>query len=257
VTAASALHFHAIAGLPEFKAGDDLVGALGTALARPPNPVLANGDVLVVTQKIISKIEDRYVGLATIEPGAEATRLARQCGKDPRLVELVLRESSAVLRVAPNVLIVRHRLGFVVANAAIDQSNIAASGEAALLLPLDPDASAAGLREAFARQGLDVGVLISDSFGRAWRMGVTGTCIGSAGVVALHDRRGERDRAGRLLQVTQVAVADQLCASAALVGGEGAEGTPVVLVRGLDARLLGGTQRAADLLRPHDQDLFQ
>jgi len=255
-----ALSFLPIAGIPEVQPGDDLAALLDHALARHPNPRLQDGDVLVIAQKIVSKSEDRYVELDGITPGAEAIALAERCGKDARLVELVLRESSEVVRVAPGVLIVRHRLGFVVANAAIDQSNLPhGERERALLLPADPDASARALREALQRRhGITLAVLVSDSFGRAWRMGVCGSCIGCSGLHALVDLRGAPDRSGRVLQVTQLAVADQLCASATLVGGEAAEGRPAIVIRGVAREYLGDDERgAARLIRPLAQDLFR
>lgn len=257
-TPPGALSFLPIAGLPEVQPGDDLVELLVRALARGSNPALRDGDVLVFAQKIVSKAENCYVDLAAVEPGAEARALAQCCGKDPRLVELVLRESSEVLRVAPQVLIVRHRLGFVVANAAIDQSNLPGDGERALLLPVDPDASAARLRHGLQqRHGLRLAVLVSDSFGRAWRLGVSGVCVGCAGLQPLLDLRGRPDRSGRPLQITQVALADQLCAAATLVGGEAAEGRPLVLIRGVPAAHFAEGPGARALLRPLDRDLFR
>lgn len=255
----SALSFLPVAGLPEVQPGDDLVQLLQHAQLEDRNPALHDGDVLVVVQKIVSKAENRYVDLATIEPGVEARELAQRCGKDARLVELVLRESSEVLRVAPGVLIVRHRLGHVVANAAIDQSNLPQPGERALLLPADPDASARALRARLQQQyGIRVAVLISDSFGRAWRLGVCGVCVGCSGLRALVDQRGSLDRSGRALQVTQLAVADQLCATATLVCGEAAEGRPMVIVRGVAAEYFSEEERgAAELIRPLTQDLFR
>jgi coenzyme F420-0:L-glutamate ligase/coenzyme F420-1:gamma-L-glutamate ligase len=252
------LSFLPIAGLPEVLPGDDLVAILDRALGAASNPTLLDGDVIVIAQKIVSKAENRYVDLASVEPSAAARELALRCHKDPRLVELVLRESTEVLRVAPNVLIVRHRLGCVVANAAIDQSNLPQSGERALLLPVDPDASAQALREGLAiRYGLKLAVLISDSFGRAWRMGVCGVCVGCSGLNPLVDLRGTPDRSGRPLQVTQIAVADQLCATATLVCGEGAEGRPVVVVRGVPAEYFASGRGASELVRPLSQDLFR
>ena len=255
-----AIRFLPISGISEVLPGDDLAQHLERAIARQPNPSLQDGDVLVVAQKIVSKAENRYVELASVEPGAEACALATRCGKDPRLVELVLRESSEVLRVAPGVLIVRHRLGFVVANAAIDQSNLPEQAQAcALLLPADPDASARVLQAKLQqRYGIRVAVLISDSFGRAWRMGVCGTCVGCAGLLALVDLRGQADRSGRVLQVTQLAVADQLCATATLVCGEAAEGRPMVIVRGVPREYFAQDRRGATaLVRPPAQDLFR
>lgn len=257
-TPAGALSFLPLAGLPEVNPADDLVALLDPLLAMGDNPGLASGDVVVFAQKIVSKAENRYVELAAVEPGAEARALASRCGKDPRLVELVLRESSEVLRAAPQVLIVRHRLGFVVANAAIDQSNLPGHGDRALLLPADPDASAQELRRRLEqRHGVRLAVLISDSFGRPWRLGVCGACIGCAGLQPLQDRRGTPDRSGRPLQITQIAVADQLCATATLVCGEAAEGRPVVIVRGLAPEHFADGHGARELLRPPAQDLFR
>jgi coenzyme F420-0:L-glutamate ligase/coenzyme F420-1:gamma-L-glutamate ligase len=252
------LSFLPIAGLPEVRPGDDLIGLLNQTLRSTPNPQLRDGDVLIIAQKVVSKSENRYVDLDSVIPSANALELAQRCLKDPRLVELILRESTEVVRVAPNVLIVRHRLGFVVANAAIDQSNLPDEGERALLLPADPDASADALRSRIEQLcKAKVAVLISDSFGRAWRMGVCGVCVGCSGLESLVDLRGTLDRSGRPLQVTQIAVADQLCATATLVCGEAAEGRPMVVVRGLSANYLKTTRAARDLVRPLDQDLFR
>lgn len=245
-----------LTGLPEVLPGMDLAALLRESMAHA-GLSFAPGDVLLVGQKIISKAEGRFVDLASVEPGARARELALACRKDARLVELVLRESTEVLRCAPNVLIVRHRHGFVVANAAIDQSNVPGE-DRALLLPSDPDASARRLRAALERPGEPApAVIVTDSFGRAWRQGVLGTAIGSAGVWALLDRRGEPDRDGRRLQVTQMAIADALAAAACLLMGEAAEGTPVVLARGLPEAFLGGAQGATALLRPVSEDLFR
>ena len=240
----------ALTGIGEVSPDDRLTAILGEALERN-GLVSAASDVLVVTQKIVSKAEGQFVSLSGVLPGAEALRLAAVTHKDARLVELVLRESMAVLRAAPNVLIVRHRLGLVMANAGIDRSNIGAGDDdRVLLLPRDPDASAAALAA-----HLGCAVVISDSFGRPWRLGVTAVGIGSAGLPALHDRRGETDRDGRVLEVTQIAVADLIASAAALVTGEGAEGIPAVLIRGYP---ISGTPRpAADLTRPLAEDLFQ
>ncbi|HMN46877.1 MAG TPA: coenzyme F420-0:L-glutamate ligase [Povalibacter sp.] len=251
------LSFIPVPGLPEVRPGDDLADLLDRALASA-GLHLQDGDVLVVAQKIVSKAENRYVELASVTPGAEALALAQRCFKDPRLVELVLRESTEVVRVAPNVLIVRHRLGFVVANAAIDQSNLPAGPDRALLLPVDPDASAFSLQLRLQEHhGIGLAVLISDSFGRPWRMGVTGVCVGCAGLRALVDLRGTHDRSGRPLQVTQIAIADQLCAAATLVTGEAAEGRPMVIVRGVPAEYFKDSTGAAALIRPIEQDLFR
>ena len=214
------------------------------------------GDVLVLAQKIVSKFEGRVVHLASVTPSERAQKLAREAGKDPRIVDLMLRESRKVLRVKPGVIIVEHKLGFVMANAGIDQSNVPGGNDAVLLLPEDPDASARKLRgELHERSGVHVGVLIIDSFGRAWRNGVTGTAIGVAGIPALVDLRGNSDREGRTLKVTQVAAADELAAAASLIMGQAGEGTPVVLVRGFPY-----AQRESsinELLRPEAEDLFR
>lgn len=252
------LQFLPLRGLPEIRPGDDLAGIIAAQLGRDGNPELRDGDVLVVVQKVVSKAEDRYRTLAEVTPSAEASELATRCGKDPRLVELVLEESSEVLRARPGVLIVRHRLGFVVANAAIDQSNLPAGEERALLLPVDPDASARRLRAALReRSGANVAVLVSDSFGRPWRLGVCGVCIGGDGLQPLVDLRGACDRAGRILEVTQIAIADQLCATATLVCGEAAEGIPAVIVRGVPPACFADGVGAATLVRPPAEDLFQ
>jgi coenzyme F420-0:L-glutamate ligase / coenzyme F420-1:gamma-L-glutamate ligase len=247
------ISIHPLTGLPEICAGDDLATMLRHALATaglwPPE----EGDVLVVTQKIVSKSEGRMVDLATIEPGAEALAMAETTRKDPRLVELVLRESSAIVRAVPHVLITRHRCGHVMANSGIDRSNVG-SGEAerALLLPVDADASAAGLRQML---GGELAVVISDSFGRPWRHGVVGVAIGAAGLPSLVDRRGEEDRDGRTLEVTQIALADQIATAATLATGEGAESVPAALIRGL--ALPPGDAPAAALVRPPEEDLFR
>ncbi|MCB2045807.1 MAG: coenzyme F420-0:L-glutamate ligase [Novosphingobium sp.] len=248
------LSIRAVPGIPEVRAGDDLAGTIAGALDQA-RMALEPGAVLVVAQKIVSKAEGRLVLLADVNPGQLALDLAGQCGKDPRIVELVLRESSEVLRCAPGVLIARHRCGFVVANAGIDQSNLPDGDGCALLLPQDSDASARALCEALsAHAGGRVGVIVSDSFGRPWRVGTSAVAIGCAGLAPLHDQRGMADRHGRVMQVTQPAVADQLAGAAALVMGEGSEGLPVAVVSGWP---LGESGAAASLLRPAQQDLFR
>jgi coenzyme F420-0:L-glutamate ligase/coenzyme F420-1:gamma-L-glutamate ligase len=257
----SPVSFNVLAGIPEIEAGADLAGCIADAL-QASGCVLHDRDVLVVAQKIVSKAEGRTVDLATVVPSSEAQRLAVVTRKDPRVVEVILGESEEIVRAVPNVLIVRHRLGFVMANAGVDRSNVPAvrAGDAVreqvLLLPLDPDGSAAALRESLTRRfGVSVGVIVSDSFGRPWRRGVLNVALGSAGIPSLIDRRGERDREGRALEVTEVAFADAIAAGAALVMGEAAEGTPVVLVRGLDWH--AAASRAAVLRRPKSEDLFR
>ena len=246
----------ALRDIPEVLPGSDLAALLAHALARAGLTLLA-GDVLVVAQKIVSKAEGRCVRLAEVVPGARARELATVTGKDARLIELILAESTEVLRAQRGLLIVRHRLGLVMANAGIDRSNVAASAdERVLLLPQDPEASAAALRAALAqRTGVACGLIISDSFGRAWRRGVVNVAIGAAGVTALLDRRGEADRAGRPLEVTEIALADALAAAAGLVLGEAAEGIPAVLLRGFACD--AATNPAAALIRPLAEDLFR
>ncbi|MFT3755722.1 MAG: coenzyme F420-0:L-glutamate ligase [Pseudoxanthomonas sp.] len=244
-----------ISGLPEFQPNDD-VGALIAERLRMGVPALEPGDVVVVTQKIVSKAEGRFVRLEDVVPSTQAIALAAETNKDPALVELVLSESSAVIRTAPNVLITRHRSGHVMANAGIDASNIGPdrSGQV-LLLPKDAHASAANIRSAIQQHsGIAPAVLVCDSFGRPWRMGTVNIAIGLAGMPAVVDQRGDRDRNGRELQVTQIAVADAIAAAAGLVMGEASEGLPVAIVRGWKPNASDRTSDA--LLRPIEQDLF-
>ncbi len=242
---------HPLAGIGEVQPGDQLEILLGVALTDAGVAAIRADDVLAVTQKIVSKAEGRFVDLATIVASAEAERLAAVTRKDARLIELALRESTAVLRAVPNVFITRHRLGHVMANSGIDRSNIGPGGEErALLLPVDPDATAARLAAAFG-----CAVVITDSFGRPWRYGVTGVAIGASGLPSLIDRRGEPDRDGRRLEVTQIALADMIATAAALAMGEGAESVPAVLIRGL--AFPAGSSPAAVLVRALEEDLFQ
>lgn len=242
----------ALEGLPLVAPGDDLAALVGEALARGGLAV-REGDVLVLAQKIVSKAEGRRVALADVTPSMEAQRVAEEVRKDPRLVELVLRESVRVVRAAPNVLIVEHTLGPIMANAGIDQSNVEPGF--ALLLPADPDASAARLRARLAPEGMRFGVVINDSFGRPWRRGTTGVAIGAAGLPALVDRRGEADLFGRPLQVTMIALADEIAACASLLMGPAAESRPAVLLRGLD--WTAPESAASTLIRPANEDLFR
>jgi coenzyme F420-0:L-glutamate ligase/coenzyme F420-1:gamma-L-glutamate ligase len=250
----AALTLLAPGGFPEIRAGDDLAPLLLARLAAE-SLVLADGDVVVLAQKIVSKAEGRRIPLSTITPSAEAIRLAAICQKEPALIELVLRESTAVLRCRPGVIIVRHKLGFVLANAGIDRSNVEEAEDHALLLPENPDRSAAALRTKLcAASGKAVAVMINDSFGRAWRLGTTGTCIGSAGLETLIDLRGAPDRCGRPLQVTELAHGDEVAAAASLLMGQSGEGRPVVIVRGLAPT--GRETPAAALIRSQAEDLF-
>ncbi len=239
------------------QAGDDLAAMLGDAISAD-GWVPRDRDVVVVAQKIISKAEGRVVDLATVEPSAEAMRIGAEISKDPRLVEIVLGESCRVVRARPNLLIVEHRLGMVMANAGVDQSNVApADGvHRALLLPLDPDASAERLRVALsARFGVRLAVIVSDSFGRAWRRGTVGVAIGSAGLPSMIDLRGEPDLFGRILEVSIIGFADEIAAAASLLQGQAGEGRPVVLVRGLEWSAPDAP--AAALIRPAAEDLFR
>jgi coenzyme F420-0:L-glutamate ligase / coenzyme F420-1:gamma-L-glutamate ligase len=252
-----AVAFHPVAGLPEFDRRSNLAAEILLAL-RAADRALMSGDVLVVAQKIVSKCEGRWVSLASVEPAPEAIEIARRTGKDPRFVETVLRESREVVRVARNVLITRHRSGFVMANAGIDRSNVgpASDPDRVLLLPEDPDRSARQLRDALRiATGADVGVIVSDSFGRPWRYGVVNVALGVAGPPPLRDLRGTTDRAGRVMETTEVAWADAVAAGAALAMGEGAEGVPVVRVTGLDWTPSDASGQT--LIRAIDEDLFR
>jgi coenzyme F420-0:L-glutamate ligase / coenzyme F420-1:gamma-L-glutamate ligase len=242
-----------LAGIGEIAPGADLAAVLRAAM-QGSNIQLASHDVLVIAQKIVSKAENRFVELSTVDVSDAARDLAAVTAKDPRLVQLVLDASSEVLRVKKDVLIVRHKLGYVMANAGIDRSNVGGD-DRVLLLPEDPDASAEQLRQRFSAQCAEIGVVISDSFGRPWRKGVTNVAIGVAGLPALADRRGELDRNGRRLEVTEVAFADLIASAAGLIMGEAAEGCPAVILRGLSWSAPGTA--AAALLRPLEEDLFR
>jgi coenzyme F420-0:L-glutamate ligase/coenzyme F420-1:gamma-L-glutamate ligase len=249
--------FVAVSGIPLIKPDDPLGSILIDALKTAKLSVEA-GDILVVAQKIVSKAEGRYVDLAKVDPSPRAQDYARRTGKDPRFVEVVLSESTDVIRTAPNVLIVAHRLGFIMANAGIDQSNIEHSNgvERVLLLPNNPDASAASLKAALdAAFGVACGVVINDSFGRPWRNGVTGVALGAAGIPSLVDMVGMPDIFGRKLRMTEIALADEVAAGASLVMGQAAEGLPAVLVRGLD--LNAPARPASALIRDPAKDLFR
>ena len=250
------LRYFAPEQFPLVQPGQPLLPILVDALAAN-SVALLDGDILVLAQKIVSKAENRFRDLATVVPGEEARRHAAVCLKDPRFIQAVLDESSAVVRCVPNVFIVRHRRGFILANAGIDQSNIDAGGrELALLLPQDPDRSAAELRAGLRdRLGVDVGVVISDSFGRPWRLGTTGVCIGCAGVEPIRDQRGEKDLYGRTLQVTQPAIGDQIASAACLLMGEAGEERPLVVLRGV--KTIADNRPATELMRAGNEDLFR
>lgn len=257
MTPTRAVELLALPGLPMVKAGDDLAGLIDAGLERA-GIRLRTGDVIAVAQKIVSKAEGRTVALASVTPSAQAQSLAQEVQKDPRLVELILSESVRVVRSRPNVLIVEHRLGFVMANAGIDQSNVAPQDgvERALLLPRDPDGSAEALRARLStKHGVTLGTIIIDSFGRPWRRGTVGVAIGAAGLPALLDLRGNPDLFGRALQVTITGFADEIAAAASLVMGQGDEAQPAVLVRGLT--WTAAANPAAELVRPPAEDLFR
>jgi len=248
------LSLTALPGIPDVRPGDDLAALILEALKRIDKQ-LQYGDAIVVAQKIVSKAEGRRVRLADVIPSPEAVKLATAAHKDPRQMELVLRESREVLRVRPGVVVVEDRRGLVLANAGIDASNVTNSGDTLLLLPEDPDASAVRLREALRKKsGVAPAVLVVDSLGRAWRLGTVGVAIGVAGMEALLDLRGRPDMNGRPLQTSELGQADELAAGASLVMGQSDERCPVVLARGLD---FGGEGKAADLLRPRTLDMFR
>jgi coenzyme F420-0:L-glutamate ligase/coenzyme F420-1:gamma-L-glutamate ligase len=246
------------AGLPLVRAGDDLSGLILESLAAE-GLSLGAGDILVLAQKIVSKSEGRRVDLNGVTPSPEALSLSRKCDKDPRFVEVVLGESREVLRARPGLLVVEHRLGFVCANAGVDRSNVGEGredGEWVLLLPEDPDESCRRIRARLGQEtGADVGVIINDSHGRAWRNGTVGAAIGVAGAPALVDLRGKMDLFDYRLQITQVAAADELAAAASLVMGQADEALPVVHVRGFPYPLR--TSSIAELIRPREQDAFR
>lgn len=251
------LELIALENVPLVNAGDDLAGIVVEALARS-GLTLTEHDVLVVAQKIVSKSEGRLIRLATVEPSPRAREISRIADKDPRLVEIILGESREVLRVRTGVIIVEDVRGLVLANAGVDASNANADGgdESVLLLPADPDASAARLRtELRARAGLDIGIVINDSIGRAWRNGTIGTAIGVSGLPGLLDLRGERDLFGRKLRTTDLGLADEIAAAASLLMGQAGEGRPLVLARGVPYGRRGGTAR--ELLRQNSLDLFR
>ena len=251
----SALTIYAVEGIPLIDERSALAELIYTQISSSDFG-FCDGDVLVVAQKIISKAEGRLVRLEDVEVSDQAVELADEIGKDPRLVELILRESQQLVRTAPGVVIVRHRLGIVCANAGIDQSNVDhRQGECALLLPRDPDHSARQLREDLMKlSGKRLAVIISDSINRPWRLGTVGIAIGSAGLMVLDDRRGQSDMFGRELAVTMSNNADSIASSAMLIMGETTEKVPVVLVRGLLA--MEGTQQASDCIRAAEEDLF-
>jgi coenzyme F420-0:L-glutamate ligase/coenzyme F420-1:gamma-L-glutamate ligase len=247
----------ALDGLPEVRPGDDVAAMIGNALEATPGALpLETGDVLVVTQKIVSKAEGAVVDLRTVEPRPEAVAWAQRWDRDARAIEVVLREARRIVRMEHGVLITETPHGFVCANGGVDASNVGpASGDLVTLLPADPDASAAAIRAALRdRFGTDVAVVVSDSFGRPWRWGIVDVALGVAGLHPLDDLRGVADADGRVMKTTVRAVADELASAAELALGKTA-GRPVALVRGANPPL--GEDRIASVLMPAETDLFR
>jgi coenzyme F420-0:L-glutamate ligase/coenzyme F420-1:gamma-L-glutamate ligase len=254
---AAGLSIIALAGIPLVQPGADIAGLILHGLSIS-GLALQRNDVIVIAQKIVSKAEDRIVDLRQVKPSPRATTLAVEVDKDARLVELILRESTEVVRYRKGVLIVSHRSGVVLANAGIDASNVGPSDDdnRVLLLPEDCNRSCREIRANLARRtGIESGVLIIDSLGRAWRNGTVGVALGVAGIPALLDLRGKPDLFGRTLRATQVGLADEIAAAASLLMGQANEGTPIVLVRGL--QMLSADGSADNLLRAREDDLFR
>jgi coenzyme F420-0:L-glutamate ligase/coenzyme F420-1:gamma-L-glutamate ligase len=245
-----------LTGIPLIQSGADLPRLLGDAIERLESG-LHSGDVLVIAQKIVSKAEGRYVDLDHVTPSPRAIEVARQCEKDPRLIEVILSESSEVVRLRPGLIITRHRLGFVAANAGVDRSNVAPEGvDRVLLLPIDPDRSASVIRSALRdRFDADLGVIIADSHGRPHRIGTVGVAIGISGLPGVEDWRGRKDLFGYTLQHTEVGLADQIASAGTLLLGQAAESIPAVLVRGAPFEQRDGSAR--EINRPREMDLFQ
>jgi len=248
-----------LTNIPIVRTGDDLIGIISDGLTQG-NITLQAGDILVLAQKIVSKAEGRWVNLASIQPSPQAIELANRIEKDPRVIELVLRESNQIIRTRKGTIIVEHRLGFICANAGIDHSNVAGDGDTVeewvLLLPENPDESAQIIRNKLeSKSGTQLGVMIIDSHGRAWREGVVGVAIGLSGMPGLVDMRGKSDLFGYSLKITTIGAADELAAAASLVMGQANEATPIVHVRGFPYALREGNLK--ELLRPRDQDLFR
>jgi coenzyme F420-0:L-glutamate ligase/coenzyme F420-1:gamma-L-glutamate ligase len=245
--------------IPLIRQDDNLADILLKSL-QETKVKLQNDDIIVVAQKVVSKAEGRMVNITTVTPSTKALELSEKSQKDARIVELMLRESNEVLRIRVGTIIVEHKLGFVCANAGIDHSNVQGGGnekeEYVLLLPENPDLSARNIREYIKREaGVNVGVMIIDSHGRAWRNGTVGICIGLSGIPALVDERGWKDLFGYTLQITVVGVADELAAAASLMMGQAAEGIPAVHVRGFPYPLGEGSLK--ELIRPKNQDMFR
>lgn len=251
------LQLHALHDFPLVEPGDDIARQILDCIDRN-NLKLQEDDILVIAQKIISKAENRYKNLNSVIPSEEAQRLAVEADKDPRLVECILKESTEVMRIRKGAIIVRHRNGYVHANAGIDQSNISSDPDnlRVLMLPENPDKSAALIRNTIReRSGVNINIVVNDSAGRPWRNGIMGFAIGTAGFEALENHVGSPDLFGKPLQITEIAVADELAAAGSLLMGQGAEGVPVVLIRGKTLR--PSDRGSASLIRNPAQDLFR
>jgi coenzyme F420-0:L-glutamate ligase/coenzyme F420-1:gamma-L-glutamate ligase len=256
VLSAQRVSMTTVPGIPLIARGSDLAALIVDAATACEEPITA-GDVIVIAQKVVSKAEGREIDLRDVEPSERAVSLGCDADKDARLVELMLRDADDVLRVRPGVIVIAHKRGWVLANAGIDRSNVdGGDSDRVLLLPEDPDASAASIREGLERLcGFTVGVIIADSIGRAWRMGAIGTAIGASGITCLANLRGRPDLYGRRLETTESGWADEIASAASLLMGQGAEGSPVVIVRGLHEAI--GEGKAADLVRPIELDMFR
>jgi len=255
LNAVSEITLTAIQNIPEINPGDEIASIINQCI-EDQECSLKNNDVLVIAQKIISKSEDRFVDLKTVKPSEKALKISKEVDKDPRLVELILQESNHIVRTSKGILVVEHKLGHILANAGIDRSNVGRTDHV-LLLPKNPDESAQNIKNYFEHNSkIKIGVLITDSIGRAWRLGTIGHALGSSGIKTLIDMRGsEYDRDGRLLETTVIGVADQIASASTLLMGESSEGTPVVIVRGLD--LCDDSDTVNDLIRPKEEDLFR
>ena len=243
---------------PYVKQGDNIAEIISSSLQHN-DLSLQNGDILVIAQKIISKSEGRLINLNSVSPSDKAHEIASISEKNPRLIELILQESSRIIRVRPGTIIVEHRLGFICANAGIDHSDVIIDNdknEYVLLLPINPDKSADFIRSYFEiNNNISIGVLINDSHGRAWRLGVVGTTIGLSGLPGLVDMRGKSDLFGGILRTTQIGAADELAGAASLIMGQGNEGIPVIHVRGFPYKLRKSNLQ--ELIRPIKKDLFR
>jgi coenzyme F420-0:L-glutamate ligase/coenzyme F420-1:gamma-L-glutamate ligase len=251
------IELFALSRIPLVEPDDDLATMIAESLSKDQES-LFTGDILVIAQKIVSKSEGQYITLNDITPTNAARDLAMETEKDPRIVEIILRQSKTIRRRKPGIIIAEHHLGYVMANAGIDASNVSMEDgrERVLLLPESPDKSAAIIRRNLETIfDARIGVIINDSIGRAWRNGIVGTCLGSAGLPTLSDLRGDPDLFGRQLEVSTVGVADELSSAASLLQGQGNQGQPVVRIRGLDWQ--ASQQTGGDLIREASQDLFQ